>query len=64
MIDLLKHDDGTYTVTYRQNDVGYISKVVRYATRERLWRIVSIHGQIEYTSTLKSAQRRLLELHH
>jgi hypothetical protein len=64
MINLVRNDDATYTLTYRERDVGYISKVVRYATKQRLWRLVSIYGQIEYAPSLKSAKRRLLELHH
>jgi hypothetical protein len=64
MIDLKRNDDATYTLTYGERDVGYISKVVKYATKDRLWRLVSIHGHIEYACSLKSAKRRLLELHH
>ena len=64
MIDLTKNDDGTYTLRYREREVGYISKVVRYADSQRLWRLVSVHGQVEYARSLQRAKSRLMEILH
>ena len=64
MIVLTNNNDGTYTLRYRDREVGYISKVIRYADKQRLWRLVSVHGQIEYAPSLKRARNRLMEILH
>ena len=62
MIFLMNNNDGTYTLRYREREVGHISKVIRYADKQRPWRLVSVHGQIEYETSLRRARNRLMEI--
>ena len=60
MVNVIQNRDGTYTVRYDGQDVGYISKVSRYKTQERLYRGISVGGQIFYGRSMRSVQNELL----
>lgn len=64
MVNLIHNDDGTYTVQYGGRDIGYITAVKRYRTEERLYRGVSVLGQIIYGRSLKSVKNELLASVH
>lgn len=60
MINVVRNEDGTYTVKYAGADVGYISKVARYKTQERLFRGVSVLGHIVYGRSLQSVKNEIV----
>jgi hypothetical protein len=60
MVNVIRNEDGTYTVKYAGMDVGYISKVSRYKSQERLFRGVSVLGHIIYGRSLQSVKNELV----
>lgn len=63
-IQLIKNDDNTYTLTYFGKEVGYVSKIRYLQTRDRGYRVTSVHGQIAYARSLKLAQDALMGMYH
>jgi hypothetical protein len=64
VINLENHHDGTFTLTYFDKVVGYISKIKSYAAPDRRFRAVSVHGNIYYAGSLKGARSWLMEQYH
>jgi len=60
VVNVIQNDDGTYTVKYAGTEVGYISKVSRYKSQERLFRGVSVLGHIVYGRSLQSVNNELV----
>jgi hypothetical protein len=62
----LEHDafSGVYTLLYFGKEVGYISKIKYEHDGRKGFRAVSVHGQIQYARTLKSAQDILMGAYH
>jgi hypothetical protein len=60
VVNVIQNDDGTYTVKYAGMEVGYISKVSRYKSQERLFRGVSVLGHIVYGRSLQSVRNELV----
>ena len=64
VINLEKHQDGTFTLSYFDKVVGYISKIKSYVAPDRRFRAVSVHGDIFYARSLKGARSWLMEQYH
>lgn len=60
-IDLIKNDDGTYTLEYFRRVIGHINSSLDFAGM-RIFRAVSVDGNICYASTLDEARSSLLEM--
>jgi hypothetical protein len=63
-IQLTKNEDNTYTLTYFGKEVGHICKIRYLQTRNRGFRVISVHGEIGYAHGLLSAQKKLMEMYH
>jgi hypothetical protein len=65
-IEMRRENDGTYVVTYFGVEVGFIEKLTRKHSRRSIpiWRVCSVHGELDYCGSLASARSRLLEMHH
>lgn len=59
-INLISHNDGTYTLEYFGRVLGYINRSVTASGRE-LFKAVSTQGRICYATTLDDARQELLE---
>jgi len=64
VINLENHQDGTFTLTYFDKVVGYISKVKSDVTPQRRFRAVSVHGQLHYATSLEGARSWLMAAYH
>jgi len=60
MIDLIKNDDDTLTVMLRGKPVGWIARMRATASGQRLYRALSVSGQISYSRTLYGARCHLI----
>jgi len=61
-IDLIKNDDGTYTLEYFRRVIGYINQSYLEGTSSPIFRAVSTVGGIAYAPTLDDAKKSLLEM--
>jgi hypothetical protein len=64
VIGLKKDSDGVYTVTYFGAVVGWISRARLTATNERVWKALSVHGDVRNVRTLLQAQNALMACYH
>jgi hypothetical protein len=63
-IQLTNNGDNTYTVTYFGKEVGHICKIRYLQTRDRGYRVISVHGEIAYARNLLIAQNMLMGMYH
>lgn len=63
-IQLTKNKDNTYTLTYFGKEVGHICKIRYLQTRDRGFRVMSVHGEIAYARNLELAQSVLMGMYH
>ena len=63
-IQLTKNEDITYTLTYFGKEVGHICKIRYLQTRDRGFRVMSVHGEIAYARNLELAQSVLMGMYH
>ena len=63
-IQLTKNEDNTYTLTYFGKEVGHICKIRYLQTRDRGYRVISVHGEIAYARNLGLAQSTLMGMYH
>ena len=59
-VQIKREDDDTLTLTYFGKVVGWI----RRDKGIRLWRAMTVHGDIIHRSSLDSARTALLEAYH
>jgi hypothetical protein len=65
-IEMKEEHKGFWVLTYFGEEVGVIEKLTRKNNRRDIpvWRVCSVHGEMDYCGTLGSARSRLLEMHH
>jgi hypothetical protein len=59
-IDLRRNDDGTWTLHYFGKEIGWIQK----ARGLKMYRALSVHGEIVHRASLESARKALMEAYH
>lgn len=59
-IQIERNDDGTYTLTYFGKVVGWIQR----DRGVRLWRALTVHGDVIHRSNLDGARAALMEAYH
>lgn len=59
-VETRKNDDDTWTVLYRGEKAGYISRCKSHG-REHMYRAVSIHGYLDHKYSLHHATAFILE---
>ena len=59
-VQITRDDDGTLTLTYFGKVVGWI----RRDKGIRLWRALTVHGDVIHRSSLDSARAALMEAYH
>ena len=63
-IQLTKHPDGIWQLTYFGHPTGYIGRI-KVKNRDRhTWRAVSVHGEVKHHWSLESARQWLLAAYH
>ena len=60
-INLINNDDGTYTLEYFRRVIGHINSSLDFAGA-RIFRAVSVNGNICYATSLDDAKADLLEM--
>jgi hypothetical protein len=63
-IETVKRKDGTRGVYYFGHKAGDYAPVTYKPDNSRRWRVLSIHGYVNYARTEIDAQRLLLEMYH
>lgn len=63
-IETVKRRDGTRGVYYFGHKVGDYAPVTYKPDNSRRWRVLSVHGHIDYAYSENGAQRLLLSLYH
>ena len=59
-----KKPDGCYEVFYFDKLVGWIRESTMGKRPHKIWRALSIHGDLRHTYSLNSARAALLEMYH
>lgn len=59
-----KKPDGCYEIYYFDKLVGWARESTTGARRHKIWRALSIHGDLRHTYSLAAARAALLEMHH
>jgi hypothetical protein len=59
-VQIKREDDGTLTLIYFGKVVGWIRK----DHGMRLWRAMTVHGDILHRASLDSARAALMQAHH
>jgi hypothetical protein len=65
-IEMKEEHKGFWVLTYFGEEVGVIEKLTRNNKRTDVpvWRVCSVHGELDYCGSLGSARSRLMEMHH
>ena len=59
-----RQPDGCYELYYFDKLVGWIRESTMARGRHKIWRAMSVHGDLRHTHSLNSARRALLEMYH
>jgi hypothetical protein len=65
-IELKEEHKGFWVLTYFGEEVGVIEKLTRKNKRTDVpvFRVCSVHGELDYCGSIGSARSRLMEMHH
>ena len=65
-IEMRQEDKHLYVMSYYGDEVGVIEKLTGKTRRHDVpvWRVCSVHGELDYCGSLAAARSRLLEMHH
>lgn len=56
--------DGCYEIFYFDRLIGWVAEGSTRAKGRRIWRALSVHGQLFHRASLASARSALLEIIH
>ena len=56
--------DGCYEIYYFNKLVGWARESTMKSGHHKIWRALSIHGDLRHTHSLNAARSALLEMHH